>query len=68
MSAFKVLSTFIDTVPYILSAATFELKMYGTVTINVPDKQGFGVYQKIFRPVTCSIMAIVPVPVNLEAV
>ena len=26
------------------------LKMYGTVTINVPWKQGFGVYQKIFRP------------------
>ena len=38
-------STFRVTVPYILSTATFELKMYGTVTINVPQKQGFGVYQ-----------------------
>ena len=35
---------------YNASAATFELKMYVTVTINVPQKQGFGVYQKIFRP------------------
>ena len=29
---------------YNASAATFELKMYGTVSINVPRKQGFGVF------------------------
>ena len=42
---------------YNASAATFELKMYGTVTINVPWKQGFGVYQKIFRPVMDSVLS-----------